>query len=265
MSRTEPNFKEGCMNRFKQTLSQGQRLIGGWHMSGSAVVAEAMGHVGYDFVVLDMEHGPNPIHGVGDLLRALDAAQCMPVVRMAGHDEVQTKQALDLGARNLYFPMVQDAAQARAIASSCYYPPKGSRGFARMLRASSYTAQADYFSTINDDLMVIAQLETPQALANLEAIAAVEGINGLFVGPGDLAVTMGLSGQVTHPDVLAQLERVGHFCRANQIPLGTVLPNPELANWAFDCGYQFVSMASDLGLMVGAMRSGIQQLKQLSL
>jgi 2-dehydro-3-deoxyglucarate aldolase len=251
------------MNTFKQALASGKTLLGGWHMSGSPVVAEAMAHAGYDFVVLDMEHGPYGIHSVADLLRAVDAAQCMPVVRMASHDAIQIKQALDLGARNLYFPMVQDANQAKALVQACYYPPKGERGFARMLRASAYTSQTDYFETINQDLMVIAQLETKQAIDNMQAIAAVDGISGLFVGPGDLSVTMGLGGNVTAPAVLEQLERVGLFCKANNIPLGIVLPNPEWAHWAMQRGYTFVSMASDLGLMMGAMRTGIAQCREL--
>jgi 2-dehydro-3-deoxyglucarate aldolase len=249
-------------NRFKSALQQGQTLVGGWHMSGSTVVAEAMATAGYDFVVLDMEHGPHGIHAVGDLLRALDAAGSMPVVRMADHHETAIKQALDLGARNLYFPMVQNAEQAQAIVAACYYPPKGARGFARMLRASQYTLDATYFDTINNELMVVAQLETIGAIDNMADIAAVDGITGLFVGPGDLSVDMGLAGQVTAPAVLDQLERVGSYCKANQIPLGIVLPNPQWAHWAMQRGYTFVSMASDLGLMLGAMKTGVEQLRE---
>jgi 2-dehydro-3-deoxyglucarate aldolase len=252
-------------NAFKQIITargaNEQHLFGGWHMSNSPVVLEAMGHGGYEYVVIDMEHGTLGIHGVAELLRALGNTAAMPVIRMPSHDPITIKHALDLGAMTVCFPFVQNGEQAAQLARSCYYPPVGDRGFARMLRASRFTAQTDYLDRANEEIAVIAQLETVQAIEQLESIARTPGITGVFVGPGDLAVTMGLKGDVTHPQVRAQMEKVGRWCKDNHVPLGTVLPTPELVKWAFDCGYNFSSMGSDLGTLMGGIRAAVAAVK----
>ncbi len=250
-------------NHFKAKFTQRAPVFGAWLMSGSPTILEMIGHAGYDFAVIDMEHGPEPIHALRGLLQAIDATPCMNVVRMASQDRNAIKHALDLGAMSLYFPFVQNAAEAKALANACYYPPKGERGYAKMHRGSRYTTIADYPSKVNDELCVIAQLETPIAIANMEAIAQTPGITGLFVGPGDLSVTMGHGGDVTHTDVRNAMEKVGRYCIDNKIGLGTVMPTPELVKWAFDCGYSAVSMGSDMGTLMGGMKSGIASVRGL--
>jgi 2-dehydro-3-deoxyglucarate aldolase len=251
-------------NTFKAKFTARERMFGGWFMSGSSTVLEMMGHAGYDFVVVDMEHGPEPIHALRNLLQAIDATPTMNVVRMASHDRNAVKHALDLGALSLYFPFVQNADEARAIANACYYPPQGERGYAKMHRGSRYTTISDYPQRVNDELCVIAQLETPTALKNMEAIANVKGITGLFVGPGDLSVTMGHGGDVTHKAVRDEMEKVGRYCADHAIGLGTVMPTPELVKWAFDVGYNAVSMGSDMGTLMTGMRGGIARVKELT-
>ncbi len=250
-------------NAFGKAFIARRRVFGGWFMSGSPTVLEAMGYAGYDFVVIDMEHGTEPIHGLRGLLQAIDATPTMNVVRMASHDPIATKHALDLGAMSLYFPFVQTAEDAKAIAAACYYPPQGARGYAKMHRGSRYTSIHDYPSQVNSELCVIAQLETPTALKNMEAIADTPGITGLFVGPGDLSVLMGHGGDVSNKEVRGEMEKVGRYCADHNIGLGTVMPTPELVRWAFDVGFSAVSMGSDMGTLMNGMKSGIAHVREM--
>jgi 2-dehydro-3-deoxyglucarate aldolase len=250
-------------NPFKQKFIAREPVFGAWLMSGSTTILEMIGHAGYDFAVIDMEHGPEPVHALRGLLQAIDATPCMNVVRMPSQDRNLIKHALDLGALSLYFPFVQNASEAKSLAAACYYPPQGERGYAKMHRGSRYTTIADYPSAVNAELCVIAQLETPTAITNMKAIAETPGITGLFVGPGDLSVTMGHGGDVTRPEVRKQLEAVGRYCADQKIGLGTVLPTPELVKWAFDVGYSAVSMGSDMGTLMTGMKSGIAAVRGL--
>jgi 2-dehydro-3-deoxyglucarate aldolase len=250
-------------NSFKQALLKRQRLVGGWFMSASPVIAELMANVGYDFVVVDIEHSTGSTHDLHPLLQAMAETKTQPVVRMASHDKTDIKFALDMGALSLYFPMVNTVDQAVEIARSCRYPPFGDRGFARMHRASRYNTIPDYFERINHEVCVIAQLETPDAMASAMQIAQVPGIDGVFVGPGDLSVALGHGGDVTHPQVKEMMAEVGGFCQRAGVPLGTVMPTPEMAAWAFSVGYNFVSHASDLGLLMSTARGAVSRVRDL--
>jgi 2-keto-3-deoxy-L-rhamnonate aldolase RhmA len=197
------------------------------------------------------------------LLMAADASGCPPVVRMPDQDRTRIKHALDLGANSLMFPFVQTAGEARALVDACLYPPKGSRGFARMTRASRYLADADYIHRAGDDVLVIPQLETADALGRFDEIAAVPGVGALFIGPGDLAASLGLLGQVTHPRVKEMMAECGAKAKALELPLGTVLPDAESAAWAFGVGYSFVAVGSDLGTVVNGTRKAQADLRAL--
>ncbi|MEN9558978.1 MAG: hypothetical protein RLZZ502_189 [Pseudomonadota bacterium] len=246
-------------NIFQQRLAAGETLYGGWFMSGSATVLEAMACAGYDHVVIDMEHGPVNIHALRDLLNACVAGGSLPVVRMPDQDPTKIKHALDLGALNLVFPYVNTRAEAEAIVRACYYPPKGERGYARMHRGSRYTTDGEYVTKVNEHVQVIMQIETPEAMARHDEILSVPGVTGALFGPGDFAMCLGLQGDVSHPKVREAMAELGRYCQAKGLALGTVMPNPEAVKWAVAAGYGFVSMASDMGLMMGAMRSGLAE------
>ncbi len=251
-------------NTFKHALLKRERLVGAWFMSASTVMAEVIANAGYDFMVVDIEHSTANTHDLHALLQATAESKTAVVVRMPSHDKIQVKFALDLGALSLYFPMVNTVDEAVALARACRYPPFGDRGFARMHRASRYNTISDYFERINQEVCVIAQLETPQAMASAMQIAGVPGIDGLFVGPGDLAIALGHEGDVTHPQVKEMMAELGGFCRRAGVPLGTVLPTPEMVSWAYSVGYNFVSHASDIGLLMTSARAGIARIRQLS-
>lgn len=251
-------------NTFKHALLKRERLVGAWFMSASTVMAEVIANAGYDFMVIDLEHSTASTHDLHRLLQATAESKTAAVVRMPSHDKTQVKFALDLGALSLYFPMVGTVDQAVALARACRYPPFGDRGFARMHRASRYNTIPDYFERINQEVCVIAQLETPQAMGNAMQIAGVPGIDGLFVGPDDLSIALGHGGDVTHPQVKELMAEVGGFCRRAGVPLGTVLPTPEMVTWAYSVGYNFVSHASDVGLLMNSARTNIARIRQLS-
>lgn len=251
-------------NPFKHALLKRERIVGGWFMSGSPVMAELMANVGYDYLVVDIEHSTAQTYGLHGLLQATAESGTPALVRMASHDKTQIKFALDAGAMSLCFPMVNTVDEAHQLARACRYPPFGDRGFARMHRASRYNTIPDYVERVNQEVCVIAQLETPQAMAAAMQIANVPGIDGLLIGPGDLSIALGHGGDVTHPQVKEMMIEVAGFCRRSGTPLGTVLATPEQVAWAYSIGFNFVSHASDLGLLMGAAKMGLTRIRQLA-
>ena len=253
-------------NTFKENLLNKQKMLGGWFMSGNPTVAELMGCVGYDYVVIDMEHGTDN-HPLPTLLRAIEQnaghangqSATVPVVRMMSHDTLEIKKALDAGANTLYFPFVQNGEQAQKIVSSALYPPKGKRGFAKMHRGSRYGTIEDYFHKITETMVLIAQIETMSAIKQIEDIAKVDGIDALFLGPGDLSVDLGLAGNAMHPTVKNEMEQLAAKAKELQIPIGTVVPTIEDVRWAYKIGYQFVSIGSDLAVLKNTMAQQIKE------
>jgi 2-keto-3-deoxy-L-rhamnonate aldolase RhmA len=250
-------------NRFKAALDGGGSLQGVWAMSGSPTVVEALGHVGADYVVLDLEHSPTSIHGMLPLLQACKSAGTLAAVRMSDHNMTSIKHALDLGATTLMFPFVQEAAEATALVAACHYPPRGQRGYALMTRASDYLADADYLARIADDLLLIMQVETADAVARVETIAQVPGVGAIFVGPGDLSASMGHLGQgAGHPEVKALMAECAQRVNALGLACGTVMGDAEQAAWAFEAGYRFVAIGTDMGLLCGSARKAQREVRQ---
>ena len=239
-------------NRFKAMLgSPAAPPIGSWLMSASAAVAEAMGHCGFDFLVIDMEHSPLHIDGTISLLRALAGTGAEPLVRLAWNDQVLVKQALDAGAASLMFPFIETAEQARAAVAYTRYPPQGVRGVAAMHRGSRYGRTRDYLRTADQQIAVVVQLETPGAIERLAEIAAVPGVDSLFVGPGDLSAQLGHIGELGHEEVQPLIARAASLARAAGKPIGIVGPNPQMVRQFLDYGYTWAAVASDLALLTG--------------
>ena len=238
------------VNAFKRSLSSGVLPVGTWLMSGSQGAAEALGCAGFDFLVVDMEHVPIDVPHALTLLQAIAGTPAQPIVRLAANDPVLVKRAMDIGAQTLMFPFVQNEDEAASAVAAAKYPPQGTRGFAGMHRASRYGTVADYARRANDEACIIIQLETPSAIERLDAIAAVPGVDAIFVGPGDLSATAGHIGQIAHTDVQAQLQYCAKRCREHAMPIGTVGPTPEMVRTFVDYGYSFVAVASDMGMMM---------------
>ncbi|MEX6505968.1 HpcH/HpaI aldolase/citrate lyase family protein [Jiella sp. M17.18] len=250
-------------NRFKAWLSQSDRRppLGTWLMAAAPATAEAMGHSGFDFLVVDMEHVPIEVADLAHILRAVGTTPAVPVVRLAWNDQVLVKRCLDAGAETIMLPFVETAEAARQAVAFAKYPPMGVRGVAAVHRASRFGAAGDYLKRANDETCVIVQLETPQAIGRLAEIAAVPGVDALFVGPGDLAASMGRIGEIAHPEVQAMIERAAKDAKAAGKPVGIVGPNPEMVTRFLGYGYSFAAVASDIAMMTGRARDWLGQLK----
>lgn len=240
---------------FKTLLAQPQVPLGTWLMSGAPATAEAMGCLGFDWLVVDMEHVPIDYKDAYHILQAIAGTKSVPVVRLAWNDPVLVKRALDIGAQTLMFPFVQNADEARKAVAATRYPAAGepfpgTRGYAAMHRASRYTTAADYGKRANDGIFCMIQLETPAAIEKLEEIASVDGVDAIFMGPGDLSSAMGVIGNVGHASVQGALQAAAERCRKISKPIGTVGPTPEMVQDFIGWGYSFVAVASDMGMMM---------------
>ena len=240
-------------NRFKRWLKgAGPRPpLGTWLMSAAPSTAEAMGYCGFDFLVVDMEHVPIEISDLAQILRAVGCTPAEPVVRMAWNDQVLIKRALDAGAQTLMIPFVQSAEEACLAVSYTRYPPDGVRGVAAIHRGSRFGRATDYLKRANDEIAVIVQLETPEAIERLPQIAATPGIDALFVGPGDLSAAMGHIGNIGHEEVQALIAKAARDCHAAGKPVGIVGPNPDMVRRFLGYGYDYAAIASDIAMMTG--------------
>ncbi len=252
------------MNPFCQLLrGRGAKPpVGTWIVSASPVVAEAVGHSGFDWGVLDMEHSPLDLMTLVQLLQAVGNTKMVPVVRVPWNDTVMVKRVLDAGAHTVLFPFVQSADEAARAVAATRYPPQGVRGLSSMGRASRFGSMPDYHRTANKSLGVVVQLETPQAVAQLEEIAAVPGVDALFVAPGDLSAAMGHLGQLTHPAVMALMADAAQRARVVGKPIGSVGTTPEVVIRYRAAGYDFLAVASDLALLMRGAAAAAQALRQ---
>lgn len=251
-------------HRLAEMLSRPGRVpLGTWIMSASPIVAEAIGCAGFDWAVLDMEHAPIDLMDLVHLMQAVAATPMLPVVRVPWNDTVTVKRVLDAGATSLLFPFVQTADEARRAVAATRYPPDGVRGMAAMGRASRFGTTPDHYRSANARIGVIVQLETPAAVGALEAIAAVPGVDAIFLGPADLSGAMGHVGELSHPEVMALMSDAARRCRALGKPVGTVGGTPEVVARYRDAGFTFVAIASDLGFLMRAAQGAIATLRDV--
>ena len=211
----------------KQQLRSGRPAIGCWIELMSPLVTEVVALAGYDCVVIDLEHGPGSIRDAVQIMQALQGRGCAPLIRVPDSGEAGLKKALDAGAEGCMVPSVNSLDQAREVVAACHFAPKGRRGMATsVIRASGYGIHEDgYLERAAEDTLVICQIETPEAVRESEAIADLDGVDMLFLGPNDLAANLGYPGQVDHPEVLAAAERVGSAVRAAGKLMGAI-PTP---------------------------------------
>lgn len=242
-------------NVFKARLRAGEALHGLWMSIPSPVTAEALSLVGFDWLLFDTEHAPVDLASLQPLLQAAAAGPSAHVVRPAWNDKVLIKRALDMGAQTLLVPFVQTAAEVAEAVAACRYPPHGVRGVAGGTRASRFGQTSDYFRIANDEICLLVQIETGEALARLEEIASVPGVDGVFIGPSDLAASMGHLGNPAHPEVQAALEDAIRRLQKLGIPGGILATTAADARRYLSWGYAFVAGSVDLGLLIGAAKT----------
>lgn len=236
---------------FRDRLAESSRpLAGMWVCSGSPLVAEIIAGSGTDWILVDMEHSPNGLTSVLTQLQAIAAYPATPVVRVPIGDTVTLKQVLDLGAQNILVPMVSSADQARELVAAVRYPPRGVRGVGSALaRSARWNRVEDYLAAADDHVSLFVQVETAEGVDAAGDIAAVDGIDGVFVGPSDLAASLGLLGRQTHPDVVAAVLRAFTAVRAAGKPVGVNAFDPDMAEAYRDAGASFLLVGADVAVL----------------
>lgn len=236
-------------NTFKRALRDGRSQIGLWSMLCSNYAAEVIAGSGFDWLLLDTEHAPNELPMIHSQLQALTGGTATPVVRPAWNDMVLIKRYLDLGVQTLLLPYVQSAQEARNAVSYMRYPPGGVRGVSLSSRANRFGRIKDYTQRVEDELCLLVQIETRQGLSQLEAIADVEGVDGIFIGPADLGADLGHLGNSGHPDVQAVILDAIRRIRATGKAAGILTSVEADAHRWLDAGALFVAVGTDLGLL----------------
>lgn len=236
-------------NAFKAALARGELQIGLWSSLCSPIVAEIIGHSGFDWILVDTEHSPNEPPGVLAQLQALQAGTATPIVRPAWNDAVLIKRLLDIGTQAVLVPFVQNAQEAAKAVAACRYPPAGIRGITGSGRGSHYGRVPDYLKRADAEICVLVQVETGEALAQLEAIASVDGVDGVFIGPADLSASLGHIGNPGHPEVQEAIKGAATRLAAVGKPAGILTPSEADARRYIEWGYRFVAVGSDLGLL----------------
>jgi 4-hydroxy-2-oxoheptanedioate aldolase len=237
------------VNGFKRALAEGRPQIGFWCTLPGGSVAELLAGSGFDWLLFDTEHSPADPITVLEQLQAAAPYDVASVVRVAWNDTVLIKRFLDVGAQSLLIPYVQSGTEAEAAVAAIRYPPRGMRGVSTVSRATRFGRVADYMRQAEDELCLLVQVETAEALSEIEAIAAVDGVDGIFVGPSDLAASLGHAGVPGHPEVVRAIEdaltRIG---RAGK-PAGILTPDRDFARRCLDLGALFVAVGVDAGFL----------------
>lgn len=242
-------------NRFKAALQEGRQQIGLWNTLVGNTVPEALAGLDYDWVVLDTEHSPAEVTDVLPAVQAMAMAEATTVVvRPDWNDPVKIKRFLDFGVQTLLIPYVNSREEAEAAVRAMHYPPRGMRGVAGITRATRYGRIGNYTATASEEICLLIQIETVEALARLEEIAGVDGVDGVFLGPSDISTSMGFPGQPGHPEVRKEILRAIDRIRAVGKPAGILTLDPAFARECIDRGTTFTAVGVDIALLLKAAR-----------
>lgn len=248
-------------NEFKKRLLAGEQLHGLWLSLASGIASETMSLVGFDWLLFDSEHAPVEVAGLQPLLQAAAVGSSAAVVRPAWNDKVLIKRILDIGAQTVLVPFVQTPEEAAEAVAATRYPPKGIRGVSGASRASRFGTAKNYFDVANDEICVLVQVETGEALERVEEIAAVEGVDGVFIGPSDLAASLGYLGRPGDAAVQSVLkDAAARIVAAGKAP-GILATNVEDARRYISWGYRFVAGGIDAGLLMRGAQATLAAMK----
>ncbi len=240
------------INAFKQAIQNGDTAqIGLWLGLANSYTAELLAGAGFDWLLIDAEHAPNDLQTILGQLQAIAPYPATPIVRPPWPDSVRIKQILDLGAQTILAPMVESGEQAADVVAATRYPPQGIRGVGSALaRASEFNRTPQYLQTANDQMCVLIQIETPKGVEALDDILAIDGVDGVFIGPSDLSASMGHIGNPAHPDVQSVIEdSIKKIVAAGKAP-GILIADQALAQRYIELGAMFVGVGTDTGLLM---------------
>lgn len=240
-------------NRVKGMLKEGKKTAGAWLQIASPFTAEIMSQAGFDWLLIDMEHGPGDILTLISQVQAMKGSGVVPLARAPWNDFVIVKRILDAGVYGILFPYINTRADAEAAVRACKYPPQGIRGVAGSPRAAGYGQNVkDYLAGANDQILILVAVETAEAVANLDQILEASGIDGIFIGPMDLATSMGHLGDPSHSDVQAAIATIEAKVLAADKVLATVAGSWEQAQILYERGYQMLMLMAD-GVSLGKL------------
>ena len=230
----------------RASLRSGTSVVGSWMQLTDSNVAEIMGRSGYQWVAIDMEHGPVSLSQLPDLFRALELGGTLPLARVASPLPINCRQALDQGAAGVVIPMISSAAQLQAIINECHWPPRGRRGVG-FQRANVFGKFFDAYVQEAQESLIIAQIEHVDAVNNLESIIAVEGLDAIMVGPYDLSASLGITGEFENKKYLETLSKILSICAKHKMPCGihVVQPDPKMLEQRINEGYTFIAYGVD--------------------
>jgi len=231
-------------------LAQGETLMGSFISTGYPVNTELMAQAGFDFLIIDLEHGVCAERDILHQLYAMQGTNCIPVVRVESHEKQRVHRLLDIGVQGIMFPRVNNAAEARDCVAAMRYPPDGVRGVATIVRAAGYGSQfIDYRDSSKDNFLPIIQIESAEAVKNVEEIAAVDGVGVLFVGPMDLSTSLGIFRQYDHPLFLDALAKTIAAAKKYNRAAGILLPGVDTTRYYRDMGFNFITAGTDIFLL----------------
>lgn len=251
------------INKLKQKLLDGQTVYGPFCKLQDPSVVEIAALAGFDFVILDMEHGPLSVESVQTIARAAQAKGIEVVVRVTENSASDILRILDVGVNSIQVPQVNSAADAQKVVDASFFYPKGERGMCRYVRAASYTGieKKEYFSSANLGTLTIVHIEGNKGLENLEQIVSLNGIDIVFLGPYDLSQSCGYPGQTNHPEVVNKMKKAVMLAKANNKIIGTFCESPSDAHKWRDLGVQYISYSVDVGIILNAYKEITKQLK----
>lgn len=249
------------INPFTHAIAKQQKQIGLWVSMSNPYAAEVVAPAGFDWALLDMEHSPNDYFSLLGQLQAFAASNTTAIVRPEWNNPVVVKRLMDLGVPGLLFPMIQNAEEAKLAVASTRYPPHGMRGVASATRATKFGRITDYKDRVEQETAVLLQLETAEALANAEEIASVEGVDGIFFGPGDISADIGKLGKPMDAQVWDLIAPVAKKLINQGMPVGTLVLDPDFATRLLKDGYSFVACGMDTALLARASDALLAKVK----
>ncbi len=244
------------LERFRNKISNNEPVFGTFMKTGDPMFVEAAGIGGFDYVILDMEHGPVSIESQQNNIRAAEARGTVPIIRLPDYDENTIGKALDIGAYGIQVPQINNAESARRVVKNAKFYPYGMRGVCRFVRAADYSNmdRFDYFES-SKDLLIILQLEGVEAIKNLDEILEVDGVDILFIGPYDLSQSLGIPGQVNNPIVVDEMKKIVEKARKKNKVIGTFIDTPEDLKMWRSLGLLYLSYSVDIGIFIDACKS----------
>jgi len=225
-------------NYLKESLKEGKNVYGPFMKFTDPAAVEIMGFAGFDFVIIDAEHGPISMQSTQNMIRAAETANITPIIRVSSNDEALILRALDIGAQGIEIPQINSKSQAIKAVKSVKYSPQGERGVCRYVRAANYSSmdKFEYFKSANEETMIIAHIEGVEGVNNLNEILSVPGIDVIFIGPYDLSQSLGIPGEVNHPLVTERMKEVILKCKENKISVGTFADDVKTAKFWVSLG-----------------------------